>query len=145
MGKHPTSNIEHPTSNGGTCMVERREVGSAFHGGDLIQPFQGSACFESPPRVASQARQPWAERYNPFGIGCLVRRSLSLIAFLVLSASVARAQNVSIVIASNAAPRVEFGAEKLVEALKAVNLNGAIVRSDAAPSPKIFVNRPHTL
>lgn len=49
---------------------------------------------------------------------------------------------VSIVVASNAAPRVEFGAEKLVEALKAVNDNPAIVSSaDAAPGRRIMVNR----
>ncbi len=53
---------------------------------------------------------------------------------------VARAETVSIVIASNAAPRVVFGAEKIAAALKAVKLDAAIVRSDTAPSPKIWIN-----
>ena len=53
-----------------------------------------------------------------------------LVAFAVFFAVAVRAETVSIVIASNAAPRVEFGAEKLVEALKAVKLDAAIVRSE---------------
>ncbi len=53
---------------------------------------------------------------------------------------VARAETVSIVIASNAAPRVVFGAEKIAAALKAVKLDAAIVRSDTAPSPRICIN-----
>ncbi len=47
----------------------------------------------------------------------------------LLLASVARAETVSIVIPSNAAPRVEFGAEKLAEALKAVKLAAVIDHS----------------
>src|ERR1039457_7661439 len=50
---------------------------------------------------------------------------------LALSVFVARAEMISIVIASNAAPRVEFGAEKILEALKAVKLDAAIVPSSA--------------
>jgi hypothetical protein len=51
----------------------------------------------------------------------------ALVAGLILLTFSACAETVSIVIASNAAPRVEFGAEKLVEALKAVNLKAKIV------------------
>ena len=40
--------------------------------------------------------------------------------------TLARAENISIVIASNAAPRVQFGAEKLVEAFKSVHLDAQI-------------------
>jgi hypothetical protein len=32
-----------------------------------MQPFQGKAPIHGPPRVARRA-QPWAERFNPFGI-----------------------------------------------------------------------------
>jgi hypothetical protein len=55
----------------------------------------------------------------------------------------ARTETVSIVIASNAAPRVEFGGEKLVEALKSVGMDSAIVRSDKTPGRKIYLNQPH--
>ena len=51
-----------------------------------------------------------------------------------------RAETVSIVIASNAVPRVEFGAEKIAEALTAVNINAAIVRAEPESGPKIRVN-----
>jgi len=41
------------------------------------------------------------------------------------------AETISIVIASNPAPRVEFGVEKLAEALKSARLNAVIARCDA--------------
>jgi len=68
-----------------------------------------------------------------------------LLAFVFTCVAAARAETVSIVIASNAAPRVEFGAEKLVEALKAVKLDATIIRSDKASSPKIWINPPHSV
>ena len=66
---------------------------------------------------------------------------LILIALAALSSLVARAETISIVIASNAAPRVEFGAEKLMEALKSVKLEAAIARSEITPGQKILINR----
>jgi hypothetical protein len=54
----------------------------------------------------------------------------------------AHAEIVSIVITSNAAPRVEFGAEKLVEALQDVKLDAVIVRSEKSTG-KIILNQPH--
>ena len=63
-----------------------------------------------------------------------------MIACLVWSSFVARAQIVSIVIPSNAAPRVQFGAEKIAEALKGVKLDAAIVRSVDVPGQKVLVN-----
>jgi hypothetical protein len=51
------------------------------------------------------------------------------------------AETVSIVIASNAAPRVEFGAEKIVEALQSVKLEASITHTSDAPGRKILVNR----
>jgi hypothetical protein len=68
----------------------------------------------------------------------------------ILTASVvaARAETVSIVIASNAAPRVQFGAEKLAEALAAVKLDGKIVSGivtgfakDSVPGTRIYIAR----
>ena len=50
---------------------------------------------------------------------------------LVAGCSWLKAEPMSIVIAKNAAPRVEFGAEKLVEALKSVKRDATIVHSSA--------------
>ncbi|HSY18318.1 MAG TPA: hypothetical protein VK815_08295, partial [Candidatus Acidoferrales bacterium] len=61
---------------------------------------------------------------NPF----FQRAGLVVLALLLCLAE-GRAETVSIVIASNAAPRVEFGAEKLVAALKAVKLDAVLVPS----------------
>jgi len=58
------------------------------------------------------------------------RAGLVVLALLLCQVCV-RAETVSIVIASNAAPRVEFGAEKLLEALKAVKIDATIERSSA--------------
>lgn len=52
------------------------------------------------------------------------------------------AETISIVIPTNAAPRVEFGAEKIAEALKAVKLDAVIVRSERGAG-KIILNQPH--
>ncbi|HTY89186.1 MAG TPA: hypothetical protein VMB80_17195 [Candidatus Acidoferrum sp.] len=52
-----------------------------------------------------------------------------------------RAETISIVIPTNAAPRVEFGAEGLAEALRAVKLETAMVHSLDVPGRKILVNR----
>src|SRR5882724_8942239 len=62
---------------------------------------------------------------NPF-----FQRAGLVVLALLFCQLVGRAETVSIVIASNAAPRVQFGAEKLVEALKAVKLDAALVRSN---------------
>jgi hypothetical protein len=55
----------------------------------------------------------------------------------------ARAETISIIIASNAAPRVEFGAGKLTEALKAVKLDAAIVRTEKVSGRKIHLETTH--
>jgi hypothetical protein len=73
--------------------------------------------------------------------GC--RKVLTLLALVSLLCSVARAETVSIYIPTNAAPRVEFGAGKLAEALKAVKLDARFVRSgEIYPGPGIWLNRP---
>jgi hypothetical protein len=62
----------------------------------------------------------------------------------VLSALIpflAGAESISIILQTNAAPRVEFGAQQLLTALKAANLDAQIARSDKATGKKIFVNR----
>ena len=53
-----------------------------------------------------------------------------------------RAETISIVIASNAAPRVEFGAKKIVEALKAVKLDSKIVRGEKVDGRNVVVGKP---
>ena len=109
---------------------------------DGIQPFPGWNRLNVKPRVA-RSSQPWAKRYNPFGIVLRFVALPVLIAFVIFLSLAARAENMSIVIATNAAPRVEFGAEKLVEALKAVGMDSAIVCSDKTPGRKIYLNQPH--
>jgi hypothetical protein len=59
-----------------------------------------------------------------------------LVAGLLSAGFGLKAETISIIIASNAAPRVEFGAEKIAEALKVVKLNAIVVRDGA--------NRIHT-
>ncbi len=70
--------------------------------------------------LLSQAR---AQQTNVFArTAAGASHTAALLVFVVLalfSPLAARAENVSIVIASNAAPRVEFGAEKLAEAINA--------------------------
>lgn len=63
-------------------------------------------------------------------------------ALFFIAAGWLKAETVSIVIPTNAAPRVEFGAEKIAEALKAVNLDALIVRSEKRTG-KIILNQPH--
>jgi hypothetical protein len=53
-----------------------------------------------------------------------------------------QAETISIMISTNAAPRVEFGAEKIVEALKSVNMDAIVVRSEKSAG-KIILNQPH--
>jgi hypothetical protein len=53
----------------------------------------------------------------------------------------APAENISIVIASNAAPRVQFGAEKLADALNGLKLDAMVVRTETIPGRKIWLNR----
>src|ERR1700733_13058256 len=54
-----------------------------------------------------------------------------------------RAETVSVILASNAAPRVQFGAERLAAALKSVNLDSQIVRSENNTRRKIFLVASH--
>jgi hypothetical protein len=51
-----------------------------------------------------------------------------------------RAETISIVIPTNAAPRVQFGAEKIAEALNAVNLDATIVHAEPKAGPAIRIN-----
>jgi hypothetical protein len=64
-----------------------------------------------------------------------------LAVFALLGAGLGRAETVAIVIATNAAPRVEFGAEKLAEALKAVKCEATITSSLSEPGRKVLVDR----
>lgn len=104
--------------------------------------------FWARPRVA-RASQPWAEGHNPFGIGRVVLRSSgTLIQFVVVAIATVmafpnRLQGASIIMSSNASPRVEFGAEKLVEALKFIGEDAVIVQSNKVlPGLRIWLNQP---
>src|SRR4029079_2073483 len=81
----------------------------------------------------------WALSRNPVGIGRRVAQILSLATLILSFAFAAHAETVSIILSSNATPRVEFGAQKLIEALKAVSLDGTIVRSANSVGPKIHL------
>ena len=67
---------------------------------------------------------------------------LAVAALVLLVSAGVRAETVSVVIPTNAAPRVEFGAEKLVEALKAVGLGATMTHSENGIG-QIILNQPH--
>ena len=70
--------------------------------------------------------------------------ALGILAGLVIFAALAgKAETISIVVSSNAAPRVEFGAERLAEALKGVKVDAAIVHSENVSGRKIHLEAPH--
>jgi hypothetical protein len=62
-------------------------------------------------------------------------------ALALFGAWVVHAETVSVIVESNAAPRVVFGAEKLAEALKAAKMDSPVVHSDQAGGRKILVGR----
>lgn len=64
----------------------------------------------------------------------------TLIGWLFLLPLASRAETISIVIASNAAPRVQFGAEKLEAALEAVKLEAAVVKGEPKVGRRIWLN-----
>ena len=61
---------------------------------------------------------------------------------LLISGQV-NAETISIVVPTNAAPRVEFGAEKIAEALKAVKVDAVVVHSEKGIGGNIILNQPH--
>ena len=71
------------------------------------------------------------------------RVALWVIAFAFIEASVVRAENVSVIVASNAAPRVIFGADKLVDALKTAKLDATIVHLGNVAGRRIHLETPH--
>jgi hypothetical protein len=81
-------------------------------------------------------RQTWKSALHVRLGACLL-----LAALVTLPCSVIRAETVSIILSSNAVPRVEFGAQKLVEALKTASLDGTIVRSANSAGPKIHLEQ----
>jgi len=72
-----------------------------------------------------------------------LQQTITLAILFVASCGWLKAETVSIMIPKNAAPRVEFGAEKLVEALKAVKLDAAIVHAEPRSGQRIYVSQPH--
>jgi hypothetical protein len=73
----------------------------------------------------------------------VIRQKILLVFFVIAVCGAARAEKISIVLATNAAPRVEFGAERLVEALRAAQDDATIVRSEKIPGRKIYLNQPY--
>ncbi len=70
------------------------------------------------------------------------RRTIAIGTLLVACCSSARAENVSIVIESNASPRVQFGAAKLAAALNAAKLPAAITKSENRSTQQIHLETP---
>src|SRR5580765_8200163 len=117
--RHPAQGCEERATLGQTSqMISYPNGVVSVLRRNVPQPLQGCNYSGHTPRVA-RASQPWAEGWNPFGILRTAARVMVLLAPVVSFVAVARAETISIVIASNAAPRVEFGAETLAEALKA--------------------------
>jgi hypothetical protein len=70
--------------------------------------------------------------------------SKSVISVLILACCIlSRGETVFVVTATNASPRVVFGATKLVEALKGSKIDAQITQSDNAPGHRIYLDRPH--
>lgn len=75
----------------------------------------------------------------------MTQKHLSRLVLLIATiAFAARAETISIVIPTNASPRVQFGVEKLAEALKAVKLDPAIVSAAPKSGPRILVSQPRS-
>jgi hypothetical protein len=66
----------------------------------------------------------------------------ALVALAILLSSNAIAETVSIVIPTNASPRVQYAAELLAEALRAAGNQSTVVRSEQLPGRKVFLNHP---
>jgi hypothetical protein len=71
----------------------------------------------------------------------MARTAFAVLLAITILIPAARAGSVSIVIPTNVAPRVEFGAERLVEAMKSVNLDATIAPFENGPGPRIFLNQ----
>src|ERR1041385_8421466 len=87
-------------------------------------------------RMAMRARSHWA-----FG----VRRSmfdvpLALLFALFSSFAFAQAQTISVVVPDKAAPRVIYGAERIVEALLSISNEAGVVQTPLARGRRIYVN-----
>jgi hypothetical protein len=75
----------------------------------------------------------------------ILRAAVGLLLATVAMSCLPSARRIAIVIDPAAAPRVEFGAERLVEALKAVKMEAGIVRSGSVSVRKIHLETPHDL
>lgn len=71
------------------------------------------------------------------------RHKIALTLLVAASCNWAHAEVVSIVIGTNQSPRVAFGAESLVKALKTARLDAALVRSHKTSGNKICLDSPH--
>ena len=67
---------------------------------------------------------------------------LILVVLLLAGARRLGAESISIVLPANAAPRVEFGAERLAEAIRSQKMDAVMVHSGTAAGRTIYLNRP---
>jgi hypothetical protein len=68
---------------------------------------------------------------------------LALLALAGPAACRASVSVISIVVGTNAAPRIEFGAEKLAAAIQAEKISATIVDSENVEGRKIYLDQPH--
>src|SRR5580704_8696141 len=68
---------------------------------------------------------------------------LALLALAGPAAGRASVPTISIVVATNAAPRIEFGAEKLAAAIQAQKISVTIFDSENVAGRKIYLDQPH--
>src|SRR5690348_12985895 len=71
------------------------------------------------------------------------RRISMLTVLAVFLSLIVRAETIFIVVPSPATPRVEFGASRLVEALRGVKQDARIVQSENGSGRKIHLEAPH--
>lgn len=68
---------------------------------------------------------------------------IALLVLILAGCISGQAETVSIITGTNTSPRVSFGADKLMAALKSVKIDASIVQSDKAPGKRIYLDRPH--
>ena len=73
----------------------------------------------------------------------MLRQKITCVALILAAWGQTRAEDISVIVGTNAAPRVKFGAGKLVDALKAVKLDATIAHSEKVSGRKIHLELPH--
>ena len=75
----------------------------------------------------------------------MTQKGIAGILFILLFAAGFKtsAKTIDIIVGTNASPRIQFGAEKLADALKAANLDASIIPSETTSGSSIHLEIPH--